>query len=208
VQGLHYQALCANLALVSESATSLNRKSTAARITRCAQDLAEERGINGFTMDDVAECAGVSRRTLFNYVSGKFDAVLGAPLAPDSSRLAEFRAGGPTGRLADDVKVTIAALLDNKDVAAEDWTRVRRLIASDARLQKTMRDKFTQITTFLADAILEREGSRFDPLRARAAAMVTLSLFDVALGAFVADPTTSVADYYLAAFDGAAALFD
>jgi hypothetical protein len=35
-----------------------------------------------------------------------------------------------------------------------------------------------------------------------------LSLFGVALDAFVADPTTSLAEHFLAAFDGAAALFD
>ncbi|GLH98842.1 hypothetical protein Pa4123_41170 [Phytohabitans aurantiacus] len=181
---------------------------TAARITRCAQDLAEERGLDGFTMHDVADCAGVSRRTLFNYVSGKLDAVLGVPPAPDPSRLIEFRAGGPTGRLADDVKATIGAFLDSKDLAPEDWERVRRLIAADARLHKAMHENFAKVAAFLADAILEREGARFDPLRARAAATVTLSLFDVALDAFVADPSTSLAAYFMAAFDGAAALFD
>ena len=193
---------------MTESATFLNRKWSAARITRCAQMLAEEHGIDGFTMDDVAECAGVSRRTLFNYVPGKLDAILGAPPDPDPSMLSEFLTGGPTGRLADDVKATIAALLDSKDTAPEDLERVRRLIASDARLHKAMHDKFSKVATFFAEAILKREGSTFDPLRARAAATVTLSLFDVALDAFVADPSTSLADHYMAAFDGAAALFD
>ncbi|WP_155060063.1 TetR/AcrR family transcriptional regulator [Streptomyces blattellae] len=192
---------------MTESAISLNRKRTAARITRCAQTLTEERGIDGFTMDDVAECAGVSRRTLFNYVEGKLDAVLGAPPAPDPSRLTEFRAGGPTGRLSDDVKAVIAALLDSKGASAEDAERVRRLIASDARLHKAMQEKFSTFATFIADALLEREGPDFDPLRARAAATVMLSLFDVALEAYVADPSITLVGHYLAAFDGAAALF-
>jgi AcrR family transcriptional regulator len=189
-----------------ESATSVNRKRTAARITKCAQDLAEERGLDGFTMEEVAECAGVSRRTLFNYVSGKFDAVLGAP-DPDPSRLIEFRAGGPTGRLADDVKAVLGALLDSKDIAPEEWARVHRLVASDARLYKALHDKFVLVADFFTEAILEREGAKFDPLRARAAAKVIVSLFDVALDAYVQDPSTSLAEYYLAAFDGASALF-
>jgi hypothetical protein len=37
---------------------------------------------------------------------------------------------------------------------------------------------------------------------------VTLSLCDVALEAFVADPGNTLADHYVAAFDSAAALFD
>lgn len=193
---------------MTESATSRNRKRTAARITRCAQTLAEERGLDGFTMDDVAECAGVSRRTLFNYAAGKLDAVLGAPPAADPSRLVEFRAGGPTGRLPEDVKAVFAALLESKDAAAEEVERVRRLIASDARLHKAMHDKFAPFITYFADAVLERESSKFDAFRAKAAATVTLSLFDVALEAFAADPSTSLAEHYVAAFDGAAALFD
>lgn len=169
--------------------------------------LAEEHGLDGFTMEDVAACAGVSRRTLFNYVPGKLDAVLGFSPAPDPSRLDQFRAGGPTGRLADDLKTTIVAFLDNKRTTPAEWDRVRTLIASDARLHKTMHDKFATVATFLAAAIREREGESFDAMRAKAAAQVTLSLFDVALDAAVDDPSRSLAEYYVAAFDGAAALF-
>lgn len=189
-------------------ATELNRRRTTVRIVRCAQNLAEERGLDGFTMDDVAERVGVSRRTLFNYVSGKYDAVLGAPPKPDPSRLREFRSGGPTGRLADDLKMTIAAILDRRDGTHEDLERLRRLVASDPRLHKVLHDKFAKITTFFADAIAEREGSRFDPFQARAAATVTASLFDIALDAFVDDPSTSLSDHYVNAFEGAAALFN
>lgn len=156
-------------------------------------------------MEDLAEAAGVSRRTLFNYVSGKLDAVLGAPSAPDPSRLDAFRSGGPTGRLGEDVKATIVALLDTKDIAADELDRTRRLIASDVRLQKEMHEKFAQIAGFFTEAILER-APELSPLQARAAATVTLALFDVALDAYVADPRMSIADYYLQAFDGAAAL--
>ncbi|WP_436701941.1 TetR/AcrR family transcriptional regulator [Nocardioides sp. BYT-33-1] len=181
---------------------------TAQRITRCAQDLAEERGLDGFTMDDLAERAGVSRRTLFNYVSGKHDAVLGSPPGPDPANLVEFKAGGPTGRLADDLKATVAAVLDRKGLDPAEAERVRRLIASDSRLNNTLHDKFATLAAFFAEAILEREGESFDEFRAQAVATVTLSLFDVALAAFVADPTTTLADYYLRAFDGIAGLFD
>jgi AcrR family transcriptional regulator len=193
---------------MSERATALSRKWVAGRITRCAQMLAEERGIDGFTMDDVAQCAGVSRRTLFNYVPGKLDAILGVRPDPDPSLFAEFLAGGPTGRLGEDVKAIVSAVLDSKVATSQDLERVRRLIAADARLHKAMHDRFARVTSFFAEAIVTREGSRFDLPRARAAATVTLSLFDVALDAFVADPSTSLAEHYLAAFDGAAALFD
>ncbi len=158
-------------------------------------------------MDDLAASAGVSRRTLFNYVSGKLDAVLGSPPAPNPERLVEFRAGGPTGRLSSDVKTVIGDLLDSKHADPKDLERVRRLIAAEPRLHQALHEKFAHFAAFLAEAVREREGDRFDALAAQAAATATLSLFDVALEAFVAEPTTSLSEHYLAAFDGAAALF-
>ena len=80
----------------------VKRLRTERRISRCAQQLTEERGLDGFTLDDLAARAEVSRRTLFNYFPSKLDAVLGpVPAVSDAARTA-FLAGGPTGRLIDD----------------------------------------------------------------------------------------------------------
>ena len=38
-----------------------------------------EHGLDGFTMEQLAERVGVSRRTLFYYFPAKDDAVLGGP---------------------------------------------------------------------------------------------------------------------------------
>ncbi|QNK81633.1 TetR/AcrR family transcriptional regulator [Nakamurella sp. PAMC28650] len=44
---------------------------TRAALVRCALELAEERGYDGFTIADLVEMAGVSRRTFSNYFNGK-----------------------------------------------------------------------------------------------------------------------------------------
>ena len=49
-----------------------------AAIIAAAQRLSVNCGYSGFTIDDLAEAVGVSRRTLFNHVSSKEEAVLGA----------------------------------------------------------------------------------------------------------------------------------
>ena len=84
------------------------------RITECAQALTVDRGLDGFTMDDLAEAAGVSRRTLFNYFRSKTDAILGvAPDVPDAA-VEAFRSGGPHGDLIDDlielVRIAVAVM--------------------------------------------------------------------------------------------------
>jgi len=50
--------------------------------------LAVERGVDGFTIDDVATAANVSPRTFFNYYATKEDAIVGL----DPQRLAEMAA--------------------------------------------------------------------------------------------------------------------
>ena len=82
---------CKTRTRLSESATlppttwgrADKRALTARRIVLCAQELTLEHGLDGFTMDDLAQRAEVSRRTLFNYFPSKDDAVLGGPPSVD-----------------------------------------------------------------------------------------------------------------------------
>src|SRR3954462_3338186 len=91
---------------MTQSATSLReqkRWQTSHRITLCALRLTDEHGLDGFTMEDLAEAADVSRRTLFNYFPRKADAVLGEMPDIAEAALAAFRSGGPHGNLIDDL---------------------------------------------------------------------------------------------------------
>jgi AcrR family transcriptional regulator len=53
----------------------LKREATAKALAEAAFDLAKERGLDGFVIDDVAERAGYSRRTFANHYSCKEAAV-------------------------------------------------------------------------------------------------------------------------------------
>ena len=55
---------------MTPSASPTRRERTLAMIVQRARELTDRHGLDGFTMDDLAEAAGVSRRTLFNYVPG------------------------------------------------------------------------------------------------------------------------------------------
>ena len=86
---------------MTESAISLReqkRWETSRRITLCAQRLTDAHGIDGFTMDELADAAEVSRRTLFNYFPSKTDAVLGE--APGDPRRPTSRRSSPAARTA------------------------------------------------------------------------------------------------------------
>ena len=119
---------------VSESAISRSgrRQETSFRISRCAQRLTEERGLDGFTMDELAESAGVSRRTLFNYFPGKVDAVLGEAPQISQEALADFRSRGAGSNLVNDLRELAAELLDTKQLNREDIERTRHLLVDHA----------------------------------------------------------------------------
>ena len=78
---------------VTESATlnrrELKKQKTASELTSATRRFTAERGINGFTIEEVCAEVNVSRRTFFNYFATKDDAVIGAN--PDE-QFAEFEA--------------------------------------------------------------------------------------------------------------------
>ena len=163
---------------------------TRVRIVRCAQRLCLNAGFDGFTMDELAEAAEVSRRTLFNYFPSKVDAVLGAAEAPDlaSPGLQEvadrFRAGGPHGRLGDDLAELARHLLATQVIDRESARLRRTVLTSSPRLLGVIHERFETLAEQIVGLVLEREGPDFGPVRARLAVGVLVAVFDSAMEAF------------------------
>ena len=90
---LRFVALGVVLLLVDRE---LKRRETRERIVDSATDLVEEHGFDNVTVKDICAKAGISRRTFFNYMDGKDEAVLGpAPLTVTDDalrRIAETQA--------------------------------------------------------------------------------------------------------------------
>jgi AcrR family transcriptional regulator len=174
---------------VAESAIGRlgRRVSTTLQICRCARMLAGDHGLDGFTMEQLAQEAGVSRRTLFNYFPGKVDAVLGPAPEPTEEALELFRSGGPHGDLVLDLRQLVSSILDSQDVEREELTRWRRLLSTNEKLLAATHDRFMRLSEWLVSEIETREGPSFDRRRARVAIGLLGSLFDAALDAFLAD---------------------
>lgn len=174
---------------MSDSAIRVRRRQeTTNRITTCALRLVEDRGFDGFTMDELAESADVSRRTLFNYFPSKLDAVLGAQPEMDPEDLLSFRNGGPTGHLVDDLGVLARALLRVKDFDRESVELGRRVLLTSPRLLIALQQRFELVTGEFVDLILGREGEEFGAARARLLVRIFSTTFDASLDAYLADP--------------------
>jgi AcrR family transcriptional regulator len=160
---------------------------TAHRITTTAQQLVLERGLDGFTMEQLAERVGVSRRTLFNYFPGKDDAVLGGPPSLDEDLLRTFSAGGPTGHLVDDLAAIVLAILRDSPETREDAARARRVMLENPRLIALGAERLRQSVESCVVHAEKREGDRFDRRRFDVAVGLVLVCFHIAMERYLDD---------------------
>ncbi len=143
---------------------------TTHRITVCAQRLTEAHGLDGFTMEDLAEAAEVSRRTLFNYFPSKVDAVL-----------------GPHGDLLDDVAELARATIAVQPQDHGSLELGLRVLRSEPRLLAAAHERFEAVIEDFAALLVEREGSDFAADKARLLLRLLLSLLDSALNLVVTE---------------------
>lgn len=179
---------------MTESATSLReerRLATERRIHRCALRLTDERGLDGYTLDDLAEAAEVSRRTLFNYFPSKTDAVLGpVPVLPDEVR-ATFVAGGPHGDLVEDLAAAARPLLDVQGLSREDLEVGRRVLTATPRLIAAAHQRFEVVGEEFAALLLERDPA-LGTERALLLIHVLVCLYDATLASALRRPGPSL----------------
>jgi AcrR family transcriptional regulator len=143
---------------VTDRATGLRerrRAETSARLTTLARRLTAERGLAGFTVEEVCDEAGVSRRTFFNYFASKEDAVFGRPARLDTADLEEaFVAAGDPSRAG-----TSPDLLDDlAELCLGRWAR----LDTDGASMKDMHAAFRREPGLLVralDASIEDEAS-------------------------------------------------
>lgn len=119
------------------------------QITRTAQRLTVERGLDGFTMDELAEAADVSRRTVFNHFGTKLDAVLGNPPPITLDEVERFRSGLPHGHLVRDIAVVIASILATSQHTREDARRLPALLR-DPSLMAAANERLIDVAARLA----------------------------------------------------------
>lgn len=89
-------------------ALAARKKRITVALIREARRLTESVGLAGFTVEEVCEAVGISRRTFFNYFSTKDDAVIGIPLgSPVAASAAEFLASAERGVSLPEAMVTL-----------------------------------------------------------------------------------------------------
>lgn len=90
------------------------REATRSAITTAARLATAKNGLNGFTIEQLCEEVGVSRRTFFNYFPSKEDAIVGHLLDEFSAEaMAAFLAGGKKEPIAESPEGLSSTLLQD-----------------------------------------------------------------------------------------------
>jgi AcrR family transcriptional regulator len=129
-----------------------------------ALELAVRHGLDGVTVEQIAEAADVSPRTFFNYFSSKEEAVVAADVErarATAERLAARPADEP---VLTSVRAVVREMVDGADARARDWVRQVRLVRANPALVPHQLAAYAAIEAQLAAVIAERTGLAADDL--------------------------------------------
>lgn len=205
---------------VTESATP-TRERRRAETTRTLVSLARRAtaagGLNGFTIEELCEQAGISRRTFFNYFASKEDAVLGIPLHVDDAEanalFVGMRPRTAPGTLSASLLTDLAALIEGRWAALEfDQASARELMAAaerEPRLVTHMLERHHEDERKDIALVARREGLADDDPRAATAVQIVGHLARLAVPASLdPDDPRTFAEVLEASLDAARELFE
>jgi mycofactocin system transcriptional regulator len=183
------------------------REGTRARIERAALDLFTHRGFEGVTIDEVAEAAGISRRTYFRYFATKADAVWGdfAEHVARLSRLLHESAGD-----APVLPSICAAYVEVNDYSTTDLPLLRQrmqLILTEPALLAHSQVRYADIDRVVAQYVASRTGTEPGELLPRLVATSSRAAATTAFEAWLTYPGLSLDKALRTAFDELASGF-
>ena len=147
----------------STSGIEQRKRRTRRALTKHARRLTIDHGLHGFTVEQVCELAGVSRRTFFNYFASKEEAIVGPPDGSHHEAFDAFRAarpGGATGlsaSLVDDLVALAVELIGEFD-DVDEFDDPRLVIAREPQLLGAFIGAGATADREFAELVGEREG--------------------------------------------------
>lgn len=190
------------------------RLRTTRTLLRVARAWTAERGLSGFTIEELCAEAGVSRRTFFNYFASKDDAVLGIPISHnEDDRDTWFLArgahgGGISPTLLTDLAELFEARWRDLDIAPETIADLGAAVDKEPRLLGRVIELGRQAEASDARLVEQREGLPGGDLRAELAAQIVGAIGRGSAAEFLsAGNTTPFSDIFRRRIDAANDLF-
>ena len=161
---------------MSQSAIADRRAATAAQLTSTSRRWTAERGLSGFTIEQLCDEVGISRRTFFNYFPSKDEAVLGVDESEEIERLAvSFLALGSRGwpAVLEDLVTLAGDMSEQLGITLTDHTEFIAALEREPRLLARALGMNREREQQLAELVATREGVATTNAHVRA----TIALF-------------------------------
>lgn len=177
---MHFGITSAIIYFVNQSANNddcglreRKRRITRTSICTAARTLTAERGLHGYTIEELCEQVGISRRTFFNYFPGKEDAVLGHGDSSLPEDLVQaFLEGAGRLPLLDALVEFSAEMGGRMAISREEYTQLFAVLQKEPQLlTKLFGDSADRDKEFAA-LIARREGMKPEDPRAEMASLI------------------------------------
>lgn len=130
------------------------KRETRESIHRAALELAHESGVDALTVDAIAERAGVSQRTFFNYFPTKDDAIIGSG---DLDALADLVAARPAEESVREIVRAVALVrMAALERDPQSWKMRRELTLREPAIGLRFLGVYARADRVLVDALVER----------------------------------------------------
>ncbi|WP_104522809.1 acyl-CoA-like ligand-binding transcription factor [Blastococcus atacamensis] len=167
--------------------TSAPADTARARVERAALELFASRGFDSVPADEVADAAGISRRTFFRYYPTKADAVWGDFGAHVARLDGLLRAAGPGRPVLATICAAYAEVNDYGDADLPVLRQRMRLILTEPALQAHSQLRYAEIDRVVAEHVARSTGEDPAGLLPRLVAASTRAAATTAFAAWLAD---------------------
>lgn len=176
------------------------REATRARIEQAALELFTRLGFEGVTTDEVADAAGISRRTFFRHFATKADAVWG-DFDEHVQRLESLLgAAAPDQPVLASICAAYVEVNDYGDAHLPMLRQRLRLILTEPALQAHSQVRYADVDRVVAEHVARRTGTHAGALVPRLVATSTRAAATTAFEVWLADDRLALAGALHASF--------
>jgi len=144
------------------SRRELNKAATRRAIADAALELLRSAGPGNFTVNDIADKAGISRRTFFNYFSSPEAALTVSTESFLDQAIEQFLSRPADEPLVESMQQALVALADPMHLAT--MAEVYGLTASNQQMYRFQLEAWDNCSERIIDTISRRPGTSTDPL--------------------------------------------
>ena len=157
------------------------KQQTRAALTSAALRLADERGLDGVTVEEISAAADVSSRTFFNYFATKDDAIIGDPVVDGEQMCRNLIALPPEMPIVEAVWQVLRPAVELIQAEREVWLLRMRVIKNNPELLPVLFARGAGEEARFVAAVAARTGLPPDDAFPQLAATLTGAAFRTAM---------------------------